>query len=96
MTKNGPCGQGLTLWGQDQSPEKMGKSLKISVWGEPNCVQARLGLILTNKLEGSRRGDSQIKFGNRALSMPLENSLPNTIGHLEQVLREFSEGVMIP
>ena len=54
------------------------------------------GQILTNKLKGSRQGDSQIKVGNQALSMPLENPLPNTIWRLEQVPKESSKVVRIP
>ena len=89
VTKNGPCGQGPTLRGQDQSTKKWQES-KDQRSGEPYCVRPRLGPILTNKLEG------QIQVGNRALSMPLGNSLPNTIWRLEQVPRESLKGMMIP
>ena len=63
--------------------------------GEPYCVRDKLGPILINKLEGSWRGDYQIQVGNQTLSMPLGNSLPNIIWHLEKVPKESLEGVMI-
>ena len=55
-----------------------------------------MGPILTSKLKGSLKRDSQIKVGNWALLVPLGNPLPNTIWHLEKVLREYSEIVKIP
>ena len=40
--------------------------------------------------------DNQIQVGNQALLMPLGESLPNVIWHLEQASRETSESRMIP
>ena len=40
--------------------------------------------------------DNQIQVGNRALLVPLGDSLPNVIWRLEQVSREMSKSMMIP
>lgn len=82
-------GIGLVYW-------ENGQESKDTVRGKLYYVQAKLGPILTSKLKGSWKRDSQLKANNRGLSVPLGNPLLSTIWHLKQVPREPSEVVRIP